>query len=211
MRALLAFALASIALLSTTEVEAQTFYEPEARQGYFIGGGVRSGALLSSADGVEGPGFANGGGLAIRMGQMVDDMIGFGLSFTGGGGATDEWNSGYGGLLLGAQLVPMPKENLALHAGIGMGGIGISRKDETQKREDDPEGGPGALYALGMSYDWFPFYEPEDGSGGFAITVFFEGVLLPTSDVLAGGVFMGVELTYWFGLDDNKLTTAVAP
>ena len=181
-------------------------YEPAGRQGYFLGGGLRSGVMSTHSDVVGSLGVMQGGGLVLRGGQMATDWIGFGLVLMSGGGASKEWSGGYGGLLMDFQFVPMPEyRDLALHAGIGFGFLAITRTEEVQRREDDPEGTAGSLYTLGVSYDWFPFWEPGDTSGGFGVTIFVEGQLLFGGSLVAGGIFMGIEAMYWTGLSDNKL------
>jgi hypothetical protein len=119
------------------------------------------------------------------------------------GGGNDDWTGGYGALQLEGQAIIYP--DLALRGAIGVGGMGVARTDEALKTEDDPSGTAGTVYTLGVSYDWFPWWELGDGSGGFAFTVFMEGSLLPGDGLIAGGIMMGFEVNYWFGLGQNKL------
>ena len=77
-------------------------------------------------------------------------------------------------------------------------------------RDDDAQYMFGPLFSAGLSYDWFPFHDPKSyRSGGFALTFLLEGRYLPGGDITTGGGFLGVELTYWFGLDKNKLELPV--
>jgi hypothetical protein len=202
-RALLAVPILFCLLGATGQARAQELVAPAPRQGYYLGGGLRSGVLTMHSDNVGSLGLMQGGAFVVRAGEMAGNLFGFGITIAAGGGGNKEWGGGYGGLLMDFQLVP--EENLAVRAGIGLAGFGVGRADENQKKENDPKGGLGTIYTAGFSYDWFPFWEKGDGSGGLAFSPFFEGQLIPVSGVIAGGVFLGVEVTYWFGLSANRL------
>jgi hypothetical protein len=182
---------------------AQTLVVPAPRQGYYLGGGVRqaAGSMISSTAGNLG--FFQGGAFTLRLGQMAGQEFGFGLVLSSGGGQNDDWTGGYGALQIEAQYVFF--ENLAFRGGVGVGGLGVGRVKPEDEREDDPSGTFGSLYTLGFSYDWFPWWERADGSGGFAFTVYIEGYLLPGDDLAAFGALAGIEVNYWFGIDDHKL------
>lgn len=202
-RLLFAFALLVVA---PTSASAQDLLRPAARQGYYLGGGIRQAAMFTDTDAAGNLGFMMGGAFALRAGQMVDDLIGFGLAITSGGGSNDDWTGGYGGLLLEVQLTPLSTDDFAIRGGVGIGGLFIGRADESMEREDDPSGTAGSLYTLGVSYDLFPFYDKgSSDTGGFAFTGFLEGMLLPGGSVTTGGVLLGLEITYWFGFQKNRL------
>ena len=190
----------------TYTAQAQDLRKPAARQGYYIGGGYRSILLYSDSEDIGGLGPLLGGGLALRMGQMSNDWIGFGLSFMFGGGANDDWSSGYGGLSLEVNLEPPIDEDLTIRLGTGVAGLSLARVDKSQKRSDDPEGTFGAMFTVGASYDLFPFYEREAyESGGFAFTGFVEFQVIPGDGLLTVSALVGLEVTYFFGLSRNKL------
>lgn len=177
--------------------------KPRARQGFFLSLGTRGAYLGMNAKPIGDLGFFQGGTFNFRFGQMVNDLIGFGMSIEAGGGQTSDFNGGFGGLLVEIQLAPFDFD-LAFRGSVGVAGLGLSRKEESEEREKDPSGGYGSYYALGVSYDWFPFYDEGD-SGGFSIASFVEGRILPLGDILTGGAFVGVELTYFFGFNKNRL------
>lgn len=188
---------------ATGAAHAQTLVEPAARQGYYLGGGVRQGAFDMISTTAGNLGFMQGGGFDLRLGQMAGETFGFGLVLVFAGGGNDDWAGGFGALQLEGQYIIFP--DLALRGGIGVGGLGVGRAKPEDKREDDPTGTAGTLYTLGFSYDWFPWWEKPDGSGGFAFTVYIEGALLPSSDLTTFGMLAGIEVNYWFGIGDNKL------
>jgi hypothetical protein len=199
MRKLILFALATAAL----PAGAQTLVEPAGRQGYYVGLGFRNGAFDMIDETAGNLGFMQGGGLALRFGQMAGEQFGFGLVLAFGGGANDTWSGGFSGLQLEGQYVMM--KDFALRAAIGVGGLGVARVKPEEKREDDPEGAFGTLYTVGMSYDWFPWWEKGDTSGGLAFTVFADATVLPGDGLFGGGIFLGAEVHWWFGSEDNKL------
>jgi hypothetical protein len=204
-RGIVALSFATLTLASAAAT-AQELLPPEGRQGYYLGGGLRAGLLAGKEADVGSLGVAPSTSGVFRLGQMSTDWLGFGLRTGGGLFKTEEWEVGLGGLSLEAQLLPAPSLDLALHVSVGIAGAGLTRVDEAKVREDDPMGGAGALYTVGVSYDLFPFRERDSlESGGAALTFFVEGQLLDAGDLVVGGVFAGVDVYYWFGLARNKL------
>jgi|SRR5688572_9396973 len=193
---------ALILLASQTQSEVE-LVEPRARQGFFLGLGLRSAFMGADADPVGDLGLIQGGLFNFRFGQMVNNLYGFGMGIDFGGGQNDTWATGLGALTVSFHLAPFDID-FAFHAAVGPAFFSVVRKDEAAAREDDPEGAYGALYTVGVTYDWFPFHDKGE-SGGFAVTSFVEGRVFPTGDVIAGGVFAGVELSYWFGFGKNRL------
>ena len=202
-----------LAAQTQSEVELEV---PKGRQGFHLGIGLRSGAMGVNADGVGDLGLLQGGVFNFRFGQMATNLYGFGLSIDFGGGQTilpgtadeDKWVAGLIGISVLFQLSPFDKPNISFHAAIGPGAVSVARKEEDLRREDDPSGAYGALYTAGITYDWFPFWDPGD-SGGFAVTTVLEGRFFPTGDIIAGGFFIGVEIEYWFGFEKNRLALDV--
>ncbi|MCK6547977.1 hypothetical protein L6R52_19155 [Myxococcota bacterium] len=191
----------------SADARAQDLLRPEARQGYFIGGGLRGGFFsISDEDLGSLGGFAGFGG-QFRLGQMSTEKLGFGLVIGGGSQSNATWKGGGGGLLLEGQLRPMADLDLAIRVGLGIGGMGLSRVDPATETDDDPSGGAGALYSLGISWDWFPFFDRAEGdrTGGFALTPFAEAQVFPTSDLMTFSFVIGIETTWWSGVPDNKL------
>ncbi len=182
---------------------------PAARQGYFLGGGLRTGVTAADNENVGGFGSLTHVGGLFRFGQMTYDWLGFGLAIGGGTEGNDDWTVGYGGLLLEAQWVPFDID-LALRVSAGVGGGGVSRVRVEDERANDPSFMFGSMYALGLSWDWFPFHDRQKpNSGGFAVTFFAEGRYFPGGDVTLGGGFVGIETTWWSGLPKKKLLLPV--
>jgi len=192
--------------LAAREAGAQELVPPGPRQGYFVAFGPRAGvAGLRDADlGSLGLGASQGG--ALRFGQMANDRIGFGLRVGGGSLKTAEWSFGSGGLSLDARFVPAPALDLSLQLSVGVAGGGASRLDPDAARDDDPSGGAGTLYTLGASWDFAPTYDPaRHASGGFGLSLVVEGQLLDAGGLLVGGLFVGLDVAWWFGLARNRL------
>ncbi len=172
---------------------------PAARQGYFLGGGFGLAVNSNFRDEAEDTGALTGSAGQGRIGQMVTPWLGFGLQFGGGSAANDAgFDTGFGGLLLDTQIVPFG--HLAVHLGIGAGGLSLT----------DPAADPGTLdgtgggyFALGLSYDWFPFY--EGGSGGLSFTPNVQLQLLPGQIFRSTIVTVSLDILWWTGLDTNKL------
>lgn len=198
-----------LVLLAPATARAQELSLPEARQGYYIGGGLRSGVGFADNENVGDFGALTHFGVAFRFGQKTLPWLSFGLVIPGGAESNEEWSAGYGGLLLEAQLEPFDFD-LAFRLSVGVGGGSVSREIEANVTDDDPEFFFGSWYMAGVSYDWFPFYSPEDyDSGGLALTLFAEGRYLPGGDVNLGGAFVGIEITWWSGLPKQKLELPV--
>lgn len=198
----LCLALATPTLAQAQDVE---LLRPEPRQGAYLGGGIRSGYTGVHSDTAGFIGLL-GGAFTLRVGQMANEWLGFGLLAASGGGANQEWGGGYGGLSLELQLKPLAEHDLAVRLATGVAGMGIGRVDEAQKRKDDPSGAFGALYTVGVSWDLFVSAKKEAlDTGGLAFTPFIEVQLLPTDTLTTWTAFAGIELTYWFGLARNRL------
>jgi hypothetical protein len=194
------------AALAPATAAAQELVAPGPRQGYFVSGGLRAGLLgLRDADlGSLGLGASQGG--VLRFGQMANDWIGFGLRVGGGAVRTAEWSFGYGGLSLDAQLVPSAALDLSLALSVGVAGGGVARLDPDAATDDDPTGGAGTLYTLGAAWEFFPLHdEGRLESGGLGLAAFVEGQLLDAGGLVAGGVFVGLDVSWWFGLARNRL------
>lgn len=208
MRAWMTTAIVGAALAASATAGAQTLElrKPAARQGYYIGGGLRSFSGGGHADHVGALGLMFGFGGVFRFGQMTNDWLGLGLTLGGGGSSNKEWVLGGGNLSLEVQIKPLTDYDLAVRGSIGLGAFGLARVDPDRAREDDPTGGLGAQYTIGASYDLFPFYEKDQfKSGGFAFSGFAELSFLPTSEIWSLNFIVGLETTYWFGLGKNKL------
>lgn len=198
--------LALLCSLAPGSATAQELLLPAARQGYYLAGGVHTGVVGTRDEDLGGLVTAPGSAFTFRLGQMANQWLGFGLSISGGGTASDVWTSGYAALSLEVQYVPIPYDNLAIRGGVGLAALFVGRKDPAQAREDDPSGALSSIYTLGVSYDLFPLYEPKSyESGGFSIAGFAQGHLMPGDGLLTGGFLIGLEVSYWFGLNKNKL------
>lgn len=189
-------------------VFAQELREPDARQGYYLGGGLRSGLTTAEADVGNFGALTHFGGL-LRFGQMATPWLGLGLALGGGGEGNDDWSMTYGILVAEGQFQPWDID-LAFRLGAGVAGGGVSRVDEAEASDDDPDLVFGPMFSAGLSYDWFPFYDSQGyDSGGTSFSFFAEARYFPGGDVNSGGAFLGVEVTWWTGLNKRKLELPV--
>ena len=185
--------------------------KPQARQGYYVGGGPRIVSLVVQDSDLGSLGGMFGFGAAFRFGQKVNDWLGLGLVLSGGGAGNAEWGAGGGGLMLEAQVQPWLQTDLALRLGIGVSGFGVTRVNEDRETDDDPSGTVGSIYSVGASYELFPWHDSAKyDSGGLAFSFFVEGQVTPGLGGLTSyGAIVGVEFTWWTGLSRNKLDLPV--
>ncbi len=173
---------------------AQDLSAPRERQGYYVAGGLHA-ALSYNRDDGKAFGPWGGYGTTIRLGQLITPRLGLGLqidvaSATGEGSTASLTGIGVSGQVEVAR-------NLALHAGLGFGVLSLDKADD-----DDLQGGYGAAYSLGLTYDWFP---TNRRSGGWAVTPGIRVRAVPSDTIDAFAVLAGVELSWWSGLPRNQL------
>lgn len=193
------------------DAQALDLEKPKARQGYYVGTGLRLALGTASGEDLGSLGTVTGFGFGFRFGEMATENFGLGLAFGGGGGGNEDWTVGGGNLSLEFMYTPVEALNLAIRSSIGLGFVSTARIDENAETEDDPQGGLGALYTVGASYDFFPFYEEDQyESGGWALTAFADLQFLPAGEVTTKSFILGVEITWWSGLDRNKLDLPTA-
>ena len=206
---------AAAALAMGTKASAQDaqveLLEPKARQGYYVGGGLRTLSMVVDDDEIGSLGGMVGFGVSLRFGQKVNEWFGLGLAVGFGGGGNADWTTGGGGLTLELQVQPWQKTDIAFRLGIGVAGLSIARVDDADETDDDPSGTVGSIYTIGASYELFPWYEAEKyESGGLAFSFFVEGQFNPgLGGVTSVGAVIGIEITWWSGLNRNKLDLPV--
>ena len=176
---------------------AQHLEKPRPRQGYFLGGGVQL-AMVSVTDDGEHLGTLPGTLFTLRTGEMLTNHLGLGLSMEFGGAADDRYSAALGGLGLAGQWEFA--KNFALHGSVGFGVLGLV----DQKYPDDPRRGSyGGSYAVGLSYDWFPWAKRL--SGGWSVQPITAIRYLPDDPVSTVVFSLGVEVVRWRGLRRNEL------
>lgn len=194
----LAATLAAPALAQTTP---NTVLEPPSpRQGYYASLGIEAG-----------PGFGWDKGEAIdarlltglpilRLGQLLTQRFSMGLRLEFTGGKKGNETTALGGLLIETGVRVWNK--LAIQGGVGAGYFSVSQKDPIDPG-DKLRGAYGALYMLGLSYDFFPYKKAL--SGGFAISPTLGARFLPSSPFDALSILVGVDFVWWTGLPKNQL------
>jgi hypothetical protein len=171
---------------------------PAPRQGYYLSAGPALVLGRASDDARHQHPSYPGGSVDVRLGQMVNDWLGFGLRLDLGQGRTSTRQAALGGIGVDLQLAPW--RNLGLHAGAGVGYFQTtSRADSTEPAR----GVGGAYYSFGVTYDLF--MTRASRSGGVALTPGVFVKLLPGGDYRAAVLWGGLELSWWSGLDKQAL------
>jgi len=193
----LAVALGLLALAAAPAAGAQTLEKPRPRQGYYLGGGSHN-ALVHVTESGESLGVWPGGMFTLRTGEMLTSHLGLGLFMEYGSAGRRPDFATIGGLGLEGQWEVV--KNLALHAGVGFGVVGLIDLDHL----DEPRRGSyGGSYSLGVSYDWFP--RPRRLSGGWALQPIATLRFLPDDPVSTVLFTLGGEVIRWRGLPRNEL------
>ena len=174
---------------------------PSPRQGYYVSLGLEAG-----------PGFMWDKGQALdtrpvisrlpvlRLGQMLTTRFNLGLRLSFLGGVKDGETRSLAGLQIESGYRVW--RTLAVQAGVGAGFARIS-KDKHLDPDDELRGSYGALYMLGLSYDFFPY--KKSLSGGFAISPTVGARFLLSDPIDALAILIGVDFTWWTGLPKNQL------
>lgn len=187
----------AILLTTAAPAAAQELEAPRRRQGYYIAGGLGSGAVKTWDDGDPLP-VARNGKFDLRVGQLLTRRLGLGLNV--------EFNAGKRGTVtsslfgLGFEGQAELAANLALRASVGLAVLQIDDTAIVDKRQ---HGAYGAQYGLGLSYDWFPFH--SDRSGGLALTPSLQLRTLPEHVATNLSGFLVVEISWWTGLPRHQL------
>jgi hypothetical protein len=186
--------LALITLASAAQ--AQDLEAPRRRQGYYFALGLGNGMGQNWEDG-DRLDAAPSSKFTFRTGQLLTPRLGLGLIIESSASKKDQIQAGLFGLGIEGHVVLV--KNLALRGSVSMGILQI--KDDADP--DDLKGTYGALYGVGLSYEFFP--TSFQGSGGFAITPTFDVRGLPGETAANLAAFVGVELAWWTGLPRNQL------
>lgn len=192
---MLRWVVAAVALSTATANAEDLLEKPRDRQGYYLALGLRSTVLYSQEDG-DGLGPWNGFTTRIALGQLFTERFGAGLTIDFGGASGDGQTASMFGLGMAGQAELF--ENFAAHASVGFGVVSLDDPDE----DEGTRGAVGAMYTLGISYDWFPW---SGGTGGFSLTPSLELRAVPSNDVDAYIALIGLNFSYWTGLPRNQL------
>jgi hypothetical protein len=172
---------------------------PAAKQGYYLAVAMHGVANANRADSVWLPTWP-GWGVAIRLGQEIDERFGLALSLQLGMTNGKKREATLFGAGVEGQLTLA--DSLVLRAGVGLGGAGVSPND-SGRDEEEISGRFGERYTVGFAYAFFPFY--ESGSGGLAVNPVAQIAVGPDSDFASVSIWVGVEVGWWLGLPNNQL------
>jgi hypothetical protein len=179
-------------------VQAQNLEEPRARQGYWIGlGPMGAGAQLVEKGKLIG--VYPGGGLTLRLGQMLTRRLGLGLLLDYAYVQKNQDAGSLGGLAIEVNLNLW--RDLSVHAGAGFGFVMLTDQNTEEKAL---RGGAGSSLLAGLSYDFFPWRNRLTGGWAVAPTISFRA--MPDGDIHSYAVFAGVQVIRWSGLPRKMLT-----
>ncbi len=182
--------------LCPRRADAQILETPRPRQGYYFSVGMLQGAMrVTEKD--EPARTLTAGGFRLRMGELLTRRFGLGLLVGGGSLRGDHQEGTTFDLALEAQWEL--HERLALRGGMGLGVVSLK---DTTVPDAKLRGGLGTGYALGLSYDWFPW---KRVTGGWALTPVAQFRFTPADNLKAFIGMLGVEVTNWTGRPRNQL------
>lgn len=186
------------ALTALSAGPANAAEDTRGKRGWYIGGG--GGAVLGTGVDDKGrdTGSYIGSGGQFRFGEEVIDRLTLGLEFGGAGGSADDFKAGLGGFFLQATYRPgWGTEGLVALLGTGVGG-GSLTPDESVKGAPDGAGG-GALFQLGLSYEFDFFGAPDEG---VAFAPFVRWHFMPSTPdnaVQLSAFTLGLEVPFYAG------------
>jgi hypothetical protein len=195
---LLPLILPLLAMGGATTVRAQNLEAPQARQGYYltIGG---QGATVMGFDGGRTDSLIGGTG-SLRLGQMLTSRLGLGIRIEGGAAGGDGVDGTHGGFAVEGQVRPWG--NLALHAGVGLGYLSLTRPALHAGMKAEQRGTYGAVYSLDASHDWFL---TQRRSGGWSLAPTLGLRYLPGDGARALSLLLGGQLSWWSGRPRDQL------
>lgn len=199
---LAALSLGLVALMPIRPAHAQTttaLDKPSPRQGYYLSAGLHATSQFIWKDS-DAQGARSSIGNTLRLGEMLTSRFGLGLLIGFTNADTAEDTAFMGGLSLEGQARVW--RNLAVHAATGLGFVQLTEKNPVNP-DDASEGVGGAMYTLGVSYDFFPYRKAL--SGGLSLSPTLRMHYIP-GDALDGlAVFAGLDVIWWTGIPKNQL------
>jgi hypothetical protein len=172
--------------------------DPEPSQGHFIALGVHGvGALAyDESRGTRQPTF--GTGFSLRLGEAVTDWLSLSLAFalgSTGGEPQDSLTFGRFGITSQWYFT----ERWFLQAGFAAANVqGPDPEDHELSR-----GRYGDVYLTGIGRDLF--LSDSEQSGGWVVTPLLTAEVGPNSKFTTTSLWLGVELSWWNGLTQDKL------
>lgn len=172
--------------------------DPEPSQGHFIAVGFHGvGAMAFDQNrGTRSPTF--GKGYTLRVGEALTDWLDLSLAFAFGstsGDVDDTLSFGRFGLTTQWYLT----ERLFIQAGFGAtNGQGKDPEDHKLSR-----GRYGDVYLTGIGTNLY--ISDNNQSGGWVLTPVLTAEVGPDSKFTSTALWLGVELSWWTGLDRDKL------
>jgi hypothetical protein len=198
-RPALALALCFLALAGgASTARAQDLEAPRPRQGYYLTIGGQGTAVTGFDDGRTDS--LIGGAGSLRLGQMLTSRLGLGIRIDAGAASGDGVDSTNGGFAIEGQVRPWG--DLALHAGVGLGFLNLTRPALHPGMKAEQRGGYGAVYSLDVSHDWFL---TRRRSGGWSLAPTLGLRYLPGDGARALSLLLGGQLSWWSGRPRDQL------
>ncbi len=188
---------AAVLLGAASSARAQQLESPRARQGYYVGASLLSGAAHNWKKG-DSLGTWRGSAFNLRLGQLLTRRLGLGLQLSVGNSNSDAQHAGAFGL--GLETHFELATNLAAHAAVG---LGVLQLTDDREKDEPLQGTVGAEYVLAVSYAFYPFHARR--SGGFSLTPTLQSRFLPGTSAAGVSILLGIEVGWWTGLPRNQL------
>ena len=188
--------------LAGTATWAQEWEPPAPRQGYYLSAGLYNAATLTRERGQSlGPWVGLAG--ALRVGQIITEHFGLGLSFEGG----RSYGQGQTATITAFSLESswFFARHWAARAGVGVGFLHL--QNPSVINEPSTRGPAGSWCSAGASYEWF--LSPPRGSGGLSLSPTVQARFVPGNGTTGMSVYLGVEGTFWTGLPREQLALPV--
>jgi hypothetical protein len=172
--------------------------DPEPSQGHFIAVGFHGiGAMAFDENrGTRDPTF--GHGFTLRLGESLTDWLSLSLAF----GLGDTYGKPQDALTLGRFGITSHwyfTERWFVQAGFGAANIQGPDPDD----HDLSRGRYGDVYLTGLGYNFY--ISDSDQSGGWVFTPILTAEVGPDSKFTTASLWLGVELSWWSGLTQDKL------
>lgn len=177
--------------------QAQQLEEPRDRQGYWLSLALTNGGA-SLTEKKKGTRFLPGGGITLRLGELVTQRLGLGLVLDWSGLKSGGDQGGVG--MLGVEGSYNPWRKLSIKSAVGFGAVMLT---DQNTKEKELRGGAGATVSLGAAYDFFPWRNRL--TGGWALTPTIDIRYFPDGDIHGVSILGGLQITYWSGLARNQL------
>jgi hypothetical protein len=184
------------------EPEEAILEKPEPSQGHYLGLGLTTVAATAFDEdrGLRRPTYGNG--LGLRLGQSVTSWLDLGIAISGASTRGDEGDAmDYGSLRVQSQVYPL--QQWFVRGGFGPHfAVGTDPEDPEYDR-----GTYGAVFEFGTGVNIF--LSDANESGGWVLTPVLTHEIGSDAEFMTYAIALGVEISWWSGLDRDKLDLSI--